>query len=547
MPKRFVNVDCAGVTTRIDITDMEDLSELQDAIKKMFGDAAPAAAFIQLWAGGFRITDLDDIPAEYFTKNGPSLVVRKTPPLSRDASSAHFDSNTTFFKKQRTDGLLLRDLTTQFKAFKSAQLLNGCIFSPSQDFLPYSENEIVKIFVRVCYKDVFALLMKGIESGSESFAISGTSGVGKSLFFIYILYRLMEDKSKFGSASSLTSSSSRFNPKRISHLEAARIVREPDTFYIIDGSGSEPASSSCITLFIASSRSSRSDRYKGFVKQKSATQWYFPTWTLDELESCRNGCYLTLPTSELLERYRVYGGVARYIFHPDYSKTPEDMEAELADLDAVNNVRNIGKPTDTLHHIIVSDDGLYRLKFVDIASKYVGEQLWEKHSAQMITNLQEMLCGGPNEISRHLFEIYGHRVFSRGGRTLKCRNLSTDETSELKLDQLDGERIPFGKDSVPAKPILKYYEASDDDNFRAIDSLSPQGMFQFTAGAEHPIRGVAVLKSVCLSFDHPKLYFVVPPHRFQGFSKLKFLETKYQTRVNSIAGLEQYVLELPVN
>ncbi|KAJ3213021.1 hypothetical protein HDU82_000030 [Entophlyctis luteolus] len=568
MPKRFVNVDCAGVTTRIDVTDMEDLSELQDAIKKMFGDAAPAAAFIQLWAGGSRLTDLDDIPAEYSTKNGPSLVVLKTPPLSRDASSAHLDSNTTFVKKQRTDRLVLRDLTMHFQAFKSAQLLNGCIFSPSQDFLPYSENEIAKIFVRVCYKDVFALLMKGIESGSESFAISGTSGVGKSLFFIYILYRLMEDKSKFGSASALTSLSSRFNPKRIvyqtgssyhcydleyysvsvvSHLEAGRIVREPDTLYIIDGSGSEPASSSCITLFIASSRSSRSDRYKGFVKQKSATQWYFPTWTLDELESCSNGCYLTLPKSELLERYRVYGGVARYIFHPDYSKTPEDMEAELADLDAVNNVRNIGKPTDTLHHIVVSDDGLYRLKFVDIASKYVGEQLWEKHSAQMITNLQEMLSGSPNEISRHLFEIYGHRVFSRGGRTLKCRNLSTDETSELKLDQLDGERIPFGKDSVPAKPVLKYYEASDDVNFRAIDSLSPQGMFQFTAGAEHPIRGVAVLKTVCLSFDHPKLYFVVPPHRFQGFSKQKFLETKYQTRVNSIAGLEQYVLELPVN
>ncbi|KAJ3387589.1 hypothetical protein HDU84_000703, partial [Entophlyctis sp. JEL0112] len=117
-----------------------------------------------------------------------------------------------------------------------------------------------------------------------------------------------------------------------------------------------------------------------------------------ELESFRNGCYLTLPTSELLERCRIYGGIARYIFHPDYSKTPEDMEAALADIDAVNSVRNIGNPTDTLLHIIVSDDGLSLLKFVDIASKYVGDQLWEKHSAQTITNLQEMFGGSPNEI-----------------------------------------------------------------------------------------------------------------------------------------------------
>ncbi|KAJ3209060.1 hypothetical protein HDU82_001487 [Entophlyctis luteolus] len=366
---------------------MEDLSELQDAVKGKFGDAVPAAAaFIQLWARGSRITkwtQFKSLPVEYFSEDGPHR----------------------------------------------------------------------KVLVRKWHNDIFALLVDEIRRGPESFAISGTPGVGKSLFVIYILYRLMEDKSKIGSAStapatsssnsassSLTYSPSRFNPKRIiyqtgssykyydlecnsvsvaSHLEAGRIVRQPDTFYIIDGRDSEPASSSCIALFIAS------------------------PWS-DELESFRNGCYLTLPKSELLERYRIY------IFHPDYSKTPEDMEAALADVDAVNNVRNIGNPTDTLLHIIVSDDGLYLLKFVDIASKYVGEQLWEKHSAQTITNLQEMFGGSPNEISRYLFEIYGHRVLSR----LKCRNLSTNETSELKFDQLDGERIPFGKDSVPAKQVL---------------------------------------------------------------------------------------------
>jgi hypothetical protein len=179
-----------------------------------------------------------------------------------------------------------------------------------------------------------------------------------------------------------------------------------------------------------------------------------------------------------------------------------------------------------------------------VASKYVGELLWEKHSAQMIKNLQDMLGGSPNEISRHLFQIYGHRVFSSGGRKLNCRNLETVESSALTLDRLGGERVPFGRDSIPVKPILRYHEPSDDDNFPAIDSLSPQGMFQFTVGFEHPIRGVTVLKTVCNSFDNPKLYFVVPPHRFQSFSKQKFLATKGQAPVNSIPGLEQYVLEL---
>ena len=114
------------------------------------------------------------------------------------------------------------------------------------------------------------------------------------------------------------------------------------------------------------------------------------------------------------------------------------------------------------------------------------------------------------------------------------------------MDKLDGERVPFRRNSIPVKPILRYYEPSDDDNFPAIDSVSPQGMFQFTVGAEHPIRGVTVLKTVCASFDNPKLYFVVPPHRFQSFSKQHFQGTKGQGTVHAIADLEQYVLELPI-
>jgi uncharacterized membrane protein YagU involved in acid resistance len=51
----------------------------------------------------------------------------------------------------------------------------------------------------------------------------------------------------------------------------------------------------------------------------------------------------------------------------------------------------------------------------------------------MIINLQEMIGGSPNEISRHLFEIYGHLVFSKVLTSLstRTRNHSTRETEEL--------------------------------------------------------------------------------------------------------------------
>ena len=71
-------------------------------------------------------------------------------------------------------------------------------------------------------------------------------------------------------------------------------------------------------------------------------------------------------------------------------------------------------------------------------------------------------------------------------------------------------------------------------------------MFQFTVGAEHPIRGVRVLKQLCGLYADPKLYFVVPPHRFAKFKMQKFLEKQGSSQVGAVLGLKQYVLELEV-
>jgi hypothetical protein len=232
------------------------------------------------------------------------------------------------------------------------------------------------------------------------------------------------------------------------------------------------------------------------------------------------------------------------------------MEEALNYVDAVKGVRCVGMPTNifstthTLLHIIVSNHQDYRFSHVDIASQYVGEQLWIRHSRQMIVNLNEMFGGSPSEISRHLFEIYGHAVFSVGGRTLKCRCLETKTVSEFTLDALHSPtRNTVRKDTIPTVEDLsgKYYGATYDGSFPAIDSLSSQGMFQFTVASEHPIRGVNNLQDICNRlFKEPKLYFVVPPHRFEKFAIQRFIATAGTRSVAHISELKQYVLELPI-
>jgi len=316
----------------------------------------------------------------------------------------------------------------------------------------------------------------------ESFAISGTSGIGKSLFFVYILNRLMKDFSE---------KTLSLKPNRIlyqmgnsyrcfdlqqqtviitTNIEAESLVNKTDTLYIIDGQ-TTPMLSSCISLFISSPRSGP---YKQFVKQKMAKEWYFPIWTSEELQTCQRQCYSDLSIEILKERYRVCGGVARFVFHKDYSiPVPKKMKSALNDTNAVRGVKYVGETTEifpephSLLQILVGDDefgNAYQFIGLDVASKFVGEQLWIRHSAQMITNLLEMFGGSPNEISRHLFEIYGHLVFSQGGLTLNCINLDDRMLSTFTLESHNGERLSFGKKSIPTKPLYGYYEPSGEDS-----------------------------------------------------------------------------------
>ncbi|KAJ8328690.1 squalene synthetase-like protein [Batrachochytrium dendrobatidis] len=166
----------------------------------------------------------------------------------------------------------------------------------------------------------------------------------------------------------------------------------------------------------------------------------------------------------------------------------------------------------------------------------------------MITNMQQMFGSIPTKISRHLFEIYGHVVFCTGGQTLKCRCLEDDTVTKITLDALNGQRITFGINTIPTAAALdgNYYEPTDDDSFAAIDSLSQQGMFQFTAVAEHPICGVDILTKLCNLYDEPKLYFVVPPYQFEGFKQQTFKPIDGTEQVQPIHGLKQYVIQLPL-
>ena len=100
--KRFLNVDYSGTATRINVAGMEDLSEVQDAIKSKYGPAMNhiGAPQIELYDDKHD-TLITDIPDDYFKKprnGGLCLVVKvklPSPPPSREPSSAELEGTST--------------------------------------------------------------------------------------------------------------------------------------------------------------------------------------------------------------------------------------------------------------------------------------------------------------------------------------------------------------------------------------------------------------------------------------------------------------------
>ncbi|KAJ8326132.1 squalene synthetase-like protein [Batrachochytrium dendrobatidis] len=182
MPKRFLNVEYDTLTAEIDVTDFEDLSDIQDAIKSEYGPAMADidAPQLQLYTNSNKNqlintwALLDSLPQKYFTQDGFCVVIDISSPTREPSKSAIFDAGSTslstanhqYFspKRQRTEPNVL---TTQFKSFANAQLVDECIQSTDHVLFPYTQDKIQKLYVRECYKDVFGLLLDQIDRGME--------------------------------------------------------------------------------------------------------------------------------------------------------------------------------------------------------------------------------------------------------------------------------------------------------------------------------------------------------------------------------------------
>jgi hypothetical protein len=536
----ILNVVLSGWEYTVDVSHAESLGDVCSAIQKADHSHLVHVATRQIQLldkNDVLVDDLDSLIhcAEYFTsrdKGGVSLRIRLAdhPPIQHTVTRKH--------------EVRLDEMTEQFRAFATAVVEDDCIaLSP---FLP-SVQMISELYIRRCYGEVLDLILHEFSVGTLSVGISGTPGIGKSLFFLYILHRLLEIWSRCPMSQTeriLYQCGEAFFMYDFKTMTVALLkpftalvsVQSPKTLYVVDGADERYLEAACRTVYISSPRS---DNFERFVKQKKAWKYYLPVWTAEEIFVCHTRCYSGESKEVIENRLAVYGGVPRVVFSSDSIMVEQDIEAALSDVDAIKSMRLIGSSTrefpasHTLLHMLV--DSGYRRMFLDVASPYVGEQLILRHYEEVVHLIQTTLTGAPDQVSRHLFERYGNLVVSAGGINLEARDLKSGEEFKLHLRNKTA-RQTFSVDSIPSEIDAEtHYEGSD--GFPAIDALNAEGMFQFTVATTHPIRGISVLKRVCKLFKDPVLYFVVPPSSFE-----RFREQKFET--SSIPKLRQVVVKL---
>jgi hypothetical protein len=284
------------------------------------------------------------------------------------------------------------------------------------------------IFIRECYITWFTQFLAAAENDPcGKFALSSSPGCGKTSAANFIFKMAHSTPSlrkkpilyQFKDAFFYLTSDKVFDVDRPT---AYQFARDSNTFYILDGPDADPVTSMCLTLFISSPRS---ERFKDWHYHAQITPSYFPVWSLDELHSCRELCYPQITVETVDDRYRKYGGIARYVFWT--GRDPPSIEAVLEDSNARKSIRAIGEPSQIfpsshmLLHLFVDEE--LQFKHVVLASRYVGVLLFSKYFAETLQNLNESLGGG-GALGGHLFECYVHYLFQFGReQPLICRSL----------------------------------------------------------------------------------------------------------------------------
>eukprot|EP00804_Cyclotella_cryptica_P011831 CCRYP_015337-RA/>CCRYP_015337-RA protein AED:0.32 eAED:0.78 QI:201/0/0/1/0/0/3/0/612 len=392
------------------------------------------------------------------------------------------------------------------------------------------------LYIRKCYKTIASSILK--VNGIHKAIISGTPGIGKSLFLIYLLWRLVKEGKRVlfmydsfniyydGNGGVFRCASTRlplddddsFWNDTLWCLFDAKFKTEPDLIRL-------PVS---LSTFIVST-SPRREMVNDFRKPPEPEVFYMPTWTEAELNAI---VPLFHEVSKWRERFRILGGIPRHVLEVTKKDPTVILEAACEDCELDDCIKKIGlnstitEKSKAVHSLVhITSDPPYTESSVRYASAEAIDIIVRQKGEDARSQMRQLLAsceGNPltAALCGYIFESYAIESLERGGK-FTCRELVGGNTKvQPKETTL---KIPKSKKKVVDK-VLRNQTSGQlyvpiTRNYTAIDGWMPGiGAFQMTVGKRHSINRRVKVDLAKLGKGN-KLYWVLPPAYYDSFTK----------------------------
>ena len=456
------------------------------------------------------------------------------------------------------------------RALDDAQLEGQILKTAKGSFKLEQDSEIwdeTKFYVRDCYKEIADIMLK---KKPHRMALLGSSGIGKSNFMVYLIWRRFQDNElkEFPVFLHQRDIIHRFQkgeePKKV---DADTLYSAPQqALYIMDADIDVEHGVSCQSLWITSARrpetpASKTEHFK--KAERFSGQFFMPPWALEEMLKAEVMALHKLNDEVVKERFGIFGGTARLALERDKTRAETDKErlveavqsADALQCLKADDMKAISKTT----HLLVKNHPKRNFSWFDVqlSSPYVRQELVKQNRAKRAQALWDRIDDGMiTGIGFALFEEEFHQFMqdkSIGKFKLRARCLTADGTGSETTQELQGglEGMLISGNAPPDIEDGKYYQPQSK-NFPAFDSWTSEGVFQLTVAETHDITFSAggkamdvtktqaskIVDALSKKPDNKATFFFVVP-QFQ-FDKWKIVQKVKQPKMAE--KIEQWVV-----
>jgi hypothetical protein len=419
-----------------------------------------------------------------------------------------------------------------------------------------------QMFVRPVYKTLYDIISR---APRNLIHLSGSSGVGKSCFLVYLAIRLLSESSDTTPKIIILQAQDRRMDSWycFAGTKAARrgaiedfepFLFLPDTLYLADGVVNPMISNakSIVALSPNSLLDSGDESFQTYAK--TCITYYMPPWTKTELEDCRKVLFADFPSDLMINLFEKAGGVPRYVLNvaaKEWRDAQNKQDYDIIESKALERFylafKQVGnaikllqclrgnarfkKYSNRLIHAWNADED-FREPFFDFATPYVFKRLQENVTEETARFVLYQLADQSFRKSTHrgkLFELYVLYLFRKGGLTFSTRKLNVkghgNETLTIpispKVHTFKDIIIPRGSSNELFIPLFDNHSATDF-------ILTPDKLFQVTVNVDHPVKKAALseiiqkMRTSNPSVSEFSLYFVVPEDIYETYPPQKY-------------------------